>query len=43
MVEKSFAVILPNTDRYGSLGLAEKIRNAVESLNISHISSSVFR
>lgn len=38
---EEFTVILPNTDRYGAMELAERIRSAVESLNIPHNSSLI--
>ena len=38
---EEFAVILPNTDTEGALKVAESIRQKVESLQISHSTSSV--
>ncbi|HBK22287.1 MAG TPA: diguanylate cyclase, partial [Planktothrix sp. UBA10369] len=38
---EEFAVILPNTDSNGIVHLAEKIRQAVEALQVEHLKSGV--
>ncbi|WRH67506.1 MAG: diguanylate cyclase [Planktothrix sp. GU0601_MAG3] len=40
---EEFAIILPNTDIDGSIHLAEKVRQAIEALQVEHIKSAVSR